>query len=60
MRKKILVSLFCLIFLFSTVGMAMAAPQDGFYVNGHRYNLDISKGDPGYRSYLSGYANYWF
>jgi len=34
-------------------GMAMAAPQDGYYVNGHRFELTLSKTDAAYFNFLA-------
>jgi len=53
MKRKILTSIFCLIFLFSMTAMAFATPQDGYYINGHRYDLTLTKTDAAYQTYLS-------
>jgi len=55
-KKKILVSILCLMFIFSITGMAFAAPQDGYYVNGHRYDLALGTSDAGYLTYLDDMA----
>lgn len=53
MKRKVLASILCLVFLFSMAGMAMAAPQDGYYVNGHRFELTLSKTDAAYFNFLA-------
>ncbi|MGI5880623.1 MAG: Ig-like domain-containing protein [Syntrophomonadaceae bacterium] len=53
MKRKVLTSIFCLIFLFSMTAMAFGVPQNGYYVNGHRYDLTLTKTDAAYQTYLS-------
>ncbi|NLF45058.1 MAG: hypothetical protein GX581_03180 [Syntrophomonadaceae bacterium] len=55
-RKKILVTILSLVFLFSITGAAFAAPADGYYVNGHRYELTLGVTDAGYLNYLEDMA----
>lgn len=55
-RKKILVTILSLVFLFSITGAAFAAPADGYYVNGHRYDLTLGVNDAGYLNYLEDMA----
>ena len=54
MRRKVIASILCLVFLFTVSGMALgAAPQNGLYVNGHRYELTLSKTDAAYLMFLA-------
>ena len=53
MKRKVLASILCLVFLFSMAGMAMGAPQNGYYVNGHRYELTLTKADAAYFNFLA-------
>jgi len=55
-KRKVLVSILCLMFLFSVTGMAFAAPQDGYYANGHRYDLTLDVTDAAYLTYLEDMA----
>lgn len=55
-RKEILVTILSLVFLFSITGAAFAAPADGYYVNGHRYDLTLGVNDAGYLNYLEDMA----
>jgi len=55
-KRKVLVSILCLMFLFSVTGMAFAAPQDGYYANGHRYDLTLDVTDAAYLTYLDDMA----
>jgi hypothetical protein len=52
MRRKVIASILCLVFLFTVSGMALGAPQNGLYVNGHRYDLTLSKNDAAYLKFL--------
>ena len=53
MRRKVIASILCLVFLFTVSGMALGAPQNGLYVNGHRYELTLSKTDAAYLLFLA-------
>ena len=53
MKRKVIASILCLVFLFTVSGMALGAPQNGLYVNGHRYELTLSKTDPAYMNFLA-------
>ncbi len=53
MKRRIIASILCLVFLFTVSGMALGAPKNGLYVNGHRYELTLSKGDAAYMKFLA-------
>jgi len=53
MKKKLLALMLSLVLLFTMSGMAYAAPTDGYYVNGHRYDLTLSKSDLAYYDFLA-------